>query len=93
MIARAASAVAAANKLIRSLIILAHVVCADETPIRVGPGPKSRKRYLLVACTRLLTYYMLGDRSMETFTAFVFPDWTAWSWCTTGTRSMTSSLA
>jgi transposase len=74
MIARAASAVAAANKLIRSLIVLAHVVCADETPIRVGPGPKSRKRYLLVACTRLLTYYMLGDRSMETFAAFVFPD-------------------
>ncbi len=74
MIIRAASAVAAANKLIRSLIILAHVVCADETPIRVGPGPKSRKRYLLVACTRLLTYYMLGDRSTETFAAFVFQD-------------------
>jgi len=74
MIARAAAAVAAANKLIRALIILAHVVCADETPIRVGPGPKSRKRYLLVACTRLLTYYFLGDRSLETFAAFVLPD-------------------
>jgi transposase len=33
MIARAAAAVAAANKLIRALIILAHVICADETPI------------------------------------------------------------
>ena len=74
MLARAAAAVADANKLIRALIILAHVVCADETPIRVGPGPKSRKRYLLVACTRLLTYYLLGDRSMETFKAFVLPD-------------------
>ena len=61
MLARAAAAVADANKLIRALIILAHVVSADETPIRVGPGPKSRKRYLLVACTRLLTYYLLGD--------------------------------
>jgi transposase IS66 family protein len=56
MIARAA-AVAAANKLIRALIILAHVICADQTPIRAGPGPKSRKRYLLAACTRLLTYH------------------------------------
>jgi hypothetical protein len=74
MIARAAAAVAEANKLIRSLIILAHVACADETPIRVGPGPKIRKRYLLVACTRLLTYYFLGDRSLATFRAFVFPD-------------------
>jgi len=74
MIARAAAAVAQANKAIRCLIILAHVISADETPIRVGPGPKSRKRYLLVACTDLLTYYFLGDRSLKTFTAFVLPD-------------------
>jgi transposase len=74
MIARAAAAVAAANRLIRALIILAHVVCADETPIRAGPGPKTRKRYLLVACTKLLTCYFLGDRSLATFGAFVFPD-------------------
>jgi transposase len=74
MLARAAAAVADANKLIRALIILAHVVCADETPVRAGPGPKSRKRYLLVACTRLYTYYLLGDRTMETFAAFVLPD-------------------
>ena len=74
MIRRAAAAVAASNKLIRCLIILARVVCADETPIRVGPGPKSRKKYLLVACTNLLTYYFLGDRSLKTFAAFVLPD-------------------
>jgi transposase len=74
MLTRAAAAVAEANKLIRALIILAHVVSADETPIRVGPGPKSRKRYLLVACTRRLTYYLLGDRTLETFKAFVLPD-------------------
>src|SRR6266852_6928918 len=74
MIARAAAAVAEANKLIRALIILAHVICADETPIRVGPGPKTRKRYLLVTCTNLLTCYFLGDRSMDTFDGFVFPD-------------------
>jgi transposase len=74
MIARAAAAVAGANKAIRALIILAHVISADETPVRVGPGPRTRKRYLLVACTNLLTYYFLGDRSLKTFAAFVLPD-------------------
>src|SRR5207244_424684 len=74
MIGRAAAAVAEANRAIRCLIILAHVVSADETPIRAGPGPKTRKRYLLVACTNLLTYYFLGDRSLKTCQAFVFPD-------------------
>jgi hypothetical protein len=64
LLARAARGVAAANKLIRALVILARVVCADETPIRVGPGPKTRKKYLLVACTNLLTYYFLGGRDM-----------------------------
>jgi transposase len=61
MIARAAAAVAQANAAIRCLIILAHVVSADETPIRAGPGPKTRKRYLLVACTHLLTYYCVSS--------------------------------
>ena len=62
------------TRLIRALIILARVICADETPVRVGPGPKTRKKYLLVACTNLLTCYFLGDRSLRTFRAFVFPD-------------------
>ena len=93
MIARAAAAMAAANKAIRCLIILAHVVCADETPIRVGPGPKTRKRYLLTACTSLLTYYFLGDRSMKTFEAFVLPDLAGTVGCTTGTRTTTPSPA
>jgi transposase len=74
MLARAAKAVKAANMLIRALIVTAAVVCADETPVRAGPGPKTRKKYLLVACTNLLTYYFLGSRSMETFDGFVFPD-------------------
>jgi transposase len=73
MIARAAKAVRAVNMLIRALVITASVLCADETPIRVGPGPKTRKKYLLVACTSLLTCFFLGDRSMRTFDAFVFP--------------------
>ena len=74
MLARAATAVRGVNMLIRALVITAAVLCADETPIRVGPGPKTRKKYLLVACTSLLTYYFVGDRSMKTFDAFVFPD-------------------
>jgi len=74
MLARAARAVRWVNMLIRALVITAAVLCADETPIRVGPGPKTRKKYLLVACTSLLTYYFLGGRSMKTFDEFVFPD-------------------
>ena len=74
MIDRAAKAVRWVNMLIRALVITAGVLCADETPIRVGPGPKTRKKYLLVACTNLLTCYFLGDRSMKTSGAFVFPD-------------------
>jgi hypothetical protein len=45
-------------------------------PVWVGPGPKTRKKYLLVACTNLLTYYFLSDRSLASFEAFVFPDLT-----------------
>jgi transposase len=74
LLERAARGVAAANKLIRALVILARVVCADETPVRVGPGPKTRKKYLLVACTNMLTYYFLGGRDLGTFKAFVLPD-------------------
>jgi transposase len=50
------------------------VVCGDETPVRAGPGPKSRKKYLHVACTSLLTYYFLGDRDPASFKDFVYSD-------------------
>ena len=71
---RAARAVAAANTAIRALILLARVICGDETPVRAGPGPKSRKKYLQVACTNLLTYYFLGDRDLASFKGFVYSD-------------------
>ena len=71
---RAAKAVAAANKTIRALIILARVICGDETPVRVGPGPKTRKKYLQVACTSLLTYYFLGNRDLASFKDFIYSD-------------------
>jgi hypothetical protein len=71
-------------------------VVADETPIRVGPGPKSRKRYLLVACTNLLTYYFPGDRDTGTpghSRRSCSPTWTAPSWSMIATRCTTSSPA
>jgi transposase len=74
LLERAARAVAAANKAIRALIILARVICGDETPIRSGPGPKTMKKYLHVACTSLLTYYFLGERTLPSFRAFVYSD-------------------
>lgn len=66
---------------IRALITLAYAVCCDETPLRVGAktpavGKKKAERYLLVACTELYTHYLLGDRSLDTFTAFVIKDLT-----------------
>ena len=74
LLERAARAVAAANKAIRALIILARVLCGDETPLRAGPGPKTRKKYLQVACTDLLTYYFLGGRDLRSFRNFVYSD-------------------
>jgi transposase len=74
LLARAAGAVAAANTTIRALIVLARVICGDETPLRAGPGPKANKKYLQVACTSLLTYYFLGERSLPSFQGFVYSD-------------------
>jgi hypothetical protein len=74
LLERAARAVRGACLLIRALVITAAVICADEAPIRVGPGPKARKKYLMVACTRLLTCYFLGDRSLASFDGFVLGD-------------------
>ncbi len=41
-------------------------------PAPGGAGPKSRKKYLQVACTSLLTYYFLGDRDLASFKGFVY---------------------
>jgi hypothetical protein len=60
--------------LIRALVITAAVICADETPIRVGPGPKARKKYLLVACTGLLACYFPRERSLASFGGLVLGD-------------------
>jgi transposase len=79
MITRAAGLLTETHQRIRTLITLAHAVSCDETPLRVGPrtapvGKKKAERYLLVACTELYTHYLLGDRSLDTFTAFVIAE-------------------
>ena len=81
MINRAAGLLTGVDQRIRTLITLAYAVSCDETPLRVGPrkapaGKKKAERYLLVACTELYTHYLIGDRSMDTFTAFVVTDLT-----------------
>jgi transposase len=79
LLARAAVVLATADRVIRTLITLAVAVCADETPLKVGPasppeGKTEAKGYLLVACTELYTHFLLGDRSLATFREFVFTD-------------------
>jgi transposase len=81
MLTRTAGLLAEVDKRIRALITMAHAVCADETPLRVGPkkpkpGRKKAEKYLLVACTELYTHYLLGDRDLDTFKAFVLADLT-----------------
>src|SRR6266511_3361322 len=54
----------------------------DETPLRVGPrtprpGRKKAEKYLLVACTRLYTHYLLGDRDLDTFKTSVLTELSA----------------
>ncbi|MGH3849596.1 MAG: IS66 family transposase, partial [Pseudonocardiaceae bacterium] len=71
MLNRSAGLLSVVHNRIRTLITLAHAVCCDETPLRVGPripkpGKKKPERYLLVFCTELYTHYPLGDRSLAT---------------------------
>jgi len=68
LLTRTADGLVQVDKLIRTLLTLAYAVCCDETPIRVGP--RKAKRYLLVACNQLYTWYHLGDRSLATFKDF-----------------------
>jgi transposase len=81
MLTRVSRLLVEVDKCVRALITLAYAVCADETPLRVGPktpkpGRKKAEKYLLVACTELYTHYLLGDRDLDTFKAFVLKDLT-----------------
>jgi transposase len=79
MLVRTARRLGEVDLRIRTLITLAYAVCADETPLRVGPkkprpGRKKAEKYLLVACTEAYTHYLLGDRTLDTFKASVLAD-------------------
>lgn len=79
MLNRTAGLLTETHQRIRALITLAYAVCCDETPLRVGAktpklGKKKAERYLLVAATELYTHYLLGDRSLATFKAFIITD-------------------
>ena len=81
MLARTAGLLTEVHDRIRTLITLSYAVSCDETPLKVGPkkpkvGKKKAERYLLVACTELYTHYLLGDRSLGTFKAFVVAELT-----------------
>jgi hypothetical protein len=93
MLARAAAAVADTNKLIRALIILAHVVCADETPVRPGPGRKRASSTCwspAPACTPITCSATAPRRPSPRSCC---PTWTALSSSTTATRTTTPSPA
>jgi len=81
MLARSAGLLTEVHDRIRTLITLSYAVSCDETPLKVGPktpkvGKKKTERYLLVAATELDTHYLLGDRSLGTFTAFLLAELT-----------------
>ena len=79
LLARTARALREADRRIRALITMVTVLCMDETPLRVGsktprPGRKKADKYLLIACTRLYTHFLLGDRDLDTFKKSVLVD-------------------
>lgn len=84
MLERASQLLDEVDKRIRALLTVAYVVCADETPLRIGSatpaaGRKKAQRHLLVACTGLFTHYLVGRRDLKTFTAMAIKDLAAGS--------------
>jgi transposase len=65
MLSRCAAAVSEVVTVIRTLIMLAHVVGFDETTLRCGPA--GTKKYVLSASTETATVYHLGGRDLESF--------------------------
>lgn len=59
LLGEAAGLVADSVNLIRALLVMGHVLHADETTTRIGPA----RRWLHVACTEFLTLLHLAPRS------------------------------
>ncbi|MGH3718524.1 MAG: hypothetical protein ACRDRI_06705 [Pseudonocardiaceae bacterium] len=47
---------------------------AQSRAARTQAGKKKAEKYLLAVCTELYTHYLLGDRDLSTFKAFIFTD-------------------
>lgn len=61
LVAEAAGLTGDCVDLIRALLMLGHILHADETTTRIG----AKRRWLHVACTEQLTYLALAPRSRE----------------------------
>jgi transposase len=73
MLARTAAVVGETVNLIKSLVILSHVVGFDETTLRAGAA--GTKRYVLSASTELYSVLHLGGRDLPSFREFgILPD-------------------
>jgi transposase len=73
MLKRAAMGLAGFEKLVKTLLTLAHVVHFDETTLKCGArgtGRSGAKKYVWVASTGKYTAYFLGGRDTGSFTAF-----------------------
>ncbi len=68
MLARTAALLAGFERLVKSLLVVSHVVHFDETTLRVGP--RGVKKYVWIAATTLYTLFHLGQRSKEAFAEF-----------------------
>jgi transposase len=72
LLKRAGKTLARVDARIRDLIVREPVVRMDETPIRCGPrrprpGRKKAEKYVLVAVSDRYSYYLVGDRDLDTF--------------------------
>jgi transposase len=72
LLARAGKALAKVDARIRDLLVREPVVRMDETPIRCGPrtprpGRKKADKYVLAAVSDRYSYYLVGDRDLDTF--------------------------
>jgi transposase len=81
MLARAAALLDEADRRIRALLTagLCGVRRRDTAADRAGhPGARLEEgdAYLLVACSSLVTHYLVGGRDLDTFTAMVTADLT-----------------
>jgi transposase len=68
MLARVAALLTGFERLVKTLLVVSHVVHFDETTLRVGP--RGMKKYVWIAATALYTLFHLGERTKDAFVEF-----------------------